>query len=98
MLDVQGITVRTTRRGTTGRESLREAKQRILKTQQQIFPLVSRVISIPLLLVLELSNNFNQLAQLLAKLLLLRFELLHILHQSDQLSCNGITLFEHDSG
>jgi hypothetical protein len=44
---------------------------------------VGRLLAVPLLLVLELAHDVNQRTQLLPELLLLRFELLDILHQRD---------------
>jgi hypothetical protein len=49
-------------------------------------------------LVLELSHNVDQHTERLVELLFLCPELLHILHQREQLPRKGVNLFEHDIG
>jgi hypothetical protein len=91
-------TVRTPRSGTARRQPPLEAKQSILKAQQQLLPLVRRVLAVPLLLVLELSHDVNQCTEILPELLGLCLELLDILHERDQLPGQGIKLLEHRFG
>jgi hypothetical protein len=59
---------------------------------------VGRVLTVPLLLVLDLSHDINKRTEILPELLVLCLELLHILREREQLPGKGVNLFEHGVG